>query len=293
MEFQQTTLNCKGRLVSLEQPVVMGILNATPDSFYDGGKYRGLDQQLIQVEQMLKEGATFIDIGGMSSRPGAAIIDQDEELKRVLPVIEATIEEFPEALISIDTIHSEVARAAINAGACIINDISAGRLDANMYETVAKLDVPYILMHMQGKPKQMQQNPTYENVALEVLDFFIQEIGKLRSLGIKDLIIDPGFGFGKTVSHNYQLLNHLHVFKMLEVPVLAGISRKSMICKVLKVNPSDALNGTTALHMVALRQGARILRAHDVKEAEQCIQLFGRLTADGIRRTAYGGSNRV
>lgn len=274
MLFQQTTINCNGQLVSLETPVVMGILNTTPDSFYDGGKHQLLDGQLRQVEKMLTEGATFIDIGGMSSRPGAKIISTEEELNRVLPIIEKVLEKFPRTLVSIDTIHSEVASAAVAAGASIVNDISAGRIDATMYETVASLGTPYILMHMQGEPQQMQENPTYQDVSLEILDFFIQEIGKLRSLGVKDIIIDPGFGFGKTVEHNYELLKKLHVFKMLEVPILAGISRKSMICKVLKVNPEKALNGTTALHIVALQQGAKILRVHDVREAMECIRLF-------------------
>ncbi|MEZ4932618.1 MAG: dihydropteroate synthase [Saprospiraceae bacterium] len=274
MLFQQTTINCNGQLVSLETPVVMGILNATPDSFYDGGKHQLLDGQLRQVEKMLKEGATFIDIGGMSSRPGAETISVEEELRRVMPVIEKVLDKFPETLISIDTIHSEVASAAVSAGASIINDISAGRIDTSMYETVASLGTPYILMHMQGKPQRMQENPTYQAVSLEVLDFFIHEIGKLRSLGVKDIIVDPGFGFGKTVEHNYELLKKMHVFKMLEVPILTGISRKSMICKVLKVNPEKALNGTTALHIVALQQGAKILRVHDVKEAVECIRLF-------------------
>ena len=274
MLFQHTTLNCNGRLVSLESPVVMGILNVAPDSFFDGDKHQGLDGQLRQVEKMLKEGATFIDIGGMSSRPGAEIIGMEEELRRVLPVIEVVVEKFPEALISIDTIYARVAKEAVTTGACIINDISAGSIDTAMYKTVAALGTPYILMHMQGQPQQMQENPTYENVALEVLDFFIKEIGQLRSLGVKDIIVDPGFGFGKTVEHNYELLRKMHVFKMLEVPILAGISRKSMICKVLKVNPVDALNGTTALHIIALQQGAKILRAHDVKEAVECVRLF-------------------
>ncbi|MEO1261633.1 MAG: dihydropteroate synthase [Bacteroidota bacterium] len=281
MRFQQTTLNCNGQLVSLERPAVMGILNATPDSFFDGGKYQGFDGQMFQVEKMLKEGATFIDIGGMSSRPGAEIIDVEEELKRVIPLITGTMKRFPETLISIDTVHAMVAEKAVAAGACIVNDISASSIDAEMYPTVAKLDVPYILMHMQGRPQQMQVNPTYENVALEVLDFFIAEVGKLRALGVKDLIIDPGFGFGKTIAHNYQLLTHLHTFKMLEAPILAGLSRKSMICKVLKVNPSNALNGTTALHMVALQQGAKILRVHDVEEAVQCVRLFEQLMMAG------------
>jgi dihydropteroate synthase len=274
MLFQQTTINCNGQLVSLETPVVMGILNITPDSFYDGGKHQLLDGQLRQVEKMLKEGATFIDIGGMSSRPGAETISVEEELRRVMPVIEKVLDKFPETLISIDTIHSEVASATVSAGASIVNDISAGRMDNKMYEMVASLGTPYILMHMQGEPQKMQENPTYQNVTLEVLDFFIQEIGKLRSLGVKDIIVDPGFGFGKTVEHNYELLKKMHVFKMLEVPILAGISRKSMICKVLKVNPEKALNGTTALHIVALQQGAKILRVHDVKEAVECIRLF-------------------
>ncbi len=277
MLFQHSTLNCKGHLINLETPAVMGILNVTPDSFYDGGKHQQLDEQLQQVEKMLNEGATFIDIGGMSSRPGANIIDEKEELERVLPVIQKIKETFPEALISIDTIQSSVAKRAIEAGASIINDISAGRIDPRMYETVAELGAPYILMHMQGTPQQMQQDPTYKNVALEILDFFIKEIGKLRSHGVKDIIVDPGFGFGKSVEHNYELLNKTHVFKMLEVPILAGISRKSMICKVLKVNPANALNGTTALHMVALQQGAKILRVHDVKEAVECIRLFQQL----------------
>ena len=277
MLFQQTTINCNGRLLSLERPLVMGILNVTPDSFFDGGKHKRLDGQLQQVEKMLKEGAAFIDIGGMSSRPGAAIIDEQEELNRVLPIIEKVSQQFPEVLISIDTVHSEVARKAIAAGASIINDISAGRIDPRMYETVAELGVPYILMHTQGTPKEMQSNPVYENVALEILDFFIKEIGQLRALGVKDVIVDPGFGFGKTIDHNYELLKKTHVFKILETPILAGISRKSMIYKFLNATPNEALNGTTALHIIALQQGAKILRVHDVKEAVECIRLYEKL----------------
>lgn len=274
MLHQHTTLNCKGHLVSLDQPKVMGILNATPDSFFDGGQHNSLKSQLLQVEKMLSEGTTFIDIGGMSSRPGAEVIDVEEELIRVLPIIEATCKEFPEALISIDTVHSAVAKKAIESGAHIINDISAGQIDKNMYSTVAKLEVPYILMHMQGRPNQMQQNPNYENVSLEILDFFIKEIRDLRALGVKDIIVDPGFGFGKTAEHNFSLLKNLHTFQILEVPILAGISRKSMIYKTLNISNKEALNGTTALHMIALQQGSKILRVHDVKEAVQCIQLF-------------------
>ncbi len=277
MLYPKKTINCEGRLISLEKPMVMGILNLTPDSFFDGGKYHGVDAALMQAEKMLREGAAFIDVGGMSSRPGAEIIGVEEELQRVLPVIEALHENFPEAIVSIDTFRAKVAHESVQAGAHLINDISAGNMDKAMFQTVAALDVPYIMMHMQGSPSTMQTAPQYENVVREVLDFFIQKTGELRQLGVKDIIIDPGFGFGKTVEHNYQLLKNMHVFQMLELPLLAGISRKSMICKVLKVKPENALNGTTALHVIALQQGAKILRAHDVKEAIQTIQLWEQL----------------
>jgi dihydropteroate synthase len=279
MTFEKLTLNCNGKLLSLASPLVMGILNVTPDSFFDGGKHLSEDGILRQTEKMLKEGAAIIDIGGMSSRPGAEIIDEAEELLRVLPVVEKILREFPGTILSIDTIRSEVARQAVEAGAAIVNDISAGRFDEKMFATVAALDVPYILMHMQGAPKDMQTAPKYDDVVREVLDFFIIETGKLRELGVKDIIADPGFGFGKTVEHNFELLKKMHVFRMLEVPVLAGISRKSMICKVLGVNPPQALNGTTALHMVALQQGAKILRVHDVREAMETIRLWEQLEA--------------
>lgn len=274
MLYPKTTINCRGRLLDLERPIVMGILNATPDSFYDGGRYTSEAVVLEQVGKMLEAGATIIDIGGMSSRPGAEIITEQEELERVLPIIQRLTQEFPEAILSLDTIRSEVARQGVAAGASIINDISAGRVDETLYATVAELQVPYILMHMQGLPRTMQQQPHYENVVQEVLDFFIAEVGKLRQLGVTDIILDPGFGFGKTVEHNFQLLKKMHVFQLLDLPILAGISRKSMICKVLKINPSQALNGTTALHILALQQGAKILRAHDVKEAMEVIQLW-------------------
>lgn len=274
---QHKTLNCQGKLVSLEKPIVMGILNLTPDSFYDGGKYQTEDAILKQGEQMIREGATIIDIGGMSSRPGAEIIELEEELNRVIPIIKKIHQTFPETIISIDTIRSEVAHKAVEAGASIVNDISAGKFDAQMYRVVADLGLPYILMHMQGEPSSMQTNPIYQNVVQNILDFFIEEIGKLRNLGIKDIILDVGFGFGKTVVHNFELLKNLNIYKMLEYPILAGISRKSMICKVLKVNPENALNGTTALHMIALQQGAKILRAHDVKEAMEVIKLWEEL----------------
>lgn len=281
MIHPKTTLNCRGRLLSLDKPIVMGILNVTPDSFFDGGKHTQMAHQLRKTEQMLDGGAAIIDVGGMSSRPGAEVISPEEELRRVVPAIEGIIENFPEAIISIDTIRAEVAKAAVGAGASIVNDISAGAFDEALYPTLAELGVPYILMHMKGTPSTMQKSPDYDDVVREVLDFFIREVGKLRSLGVKDIVLDPGFGFGKSVGHNYQLLKKMHVFRMLDLPVLAGVSRKSMICKVLKVNPLGALNGTTALHMVALQQGAKILRAHDVKEAVEVIKLWEQLEEIG------------
>lgn len=271
------TLNCKGRLLSLERPVVMGILNTSPDSFYDGGRYQSLDAALRQTEQMLSEGAAIIDVGGMSSRPGAAQISIQEELRRVLPVIEAIAGRFPEAFISIDTVHAQTAREAVAAGACIVNDISAGRLTEGMYETVAELGVPYILMHMQGRPETMQQQAQYDDVVQEVLDFLIAEVGRLQAAGVKDILLDPGFGFGKTIEHNFQLLQNLHVLGILPYPVLAGISRKSMIYRSLGIPPEEALNGTTALHIVALQQGALVLRVHDVAEAVQVVRLWEQL----------------
>ncbi len=257
----------------------MGILNATPDSFYDGGRHQSLDAALRQTEQMLSEGATIIDVGGMSSRPGAEQITIQEELRRVLPVIQAIAGRFPEAYISIDTVHAETAREAVAAGACMVNDISAGRLTEGMYETVAELGVPYILMHMQGRPETMQQQPQYDDVVQEVLDFMIAEAGRLRAAGVKDILLDPGFGFGKTIAHNFQLLQNLHVMGILPYPVVAGISRKSMICRSLGIPPEEALNGTTALHVVALQQGARVLRVHDVAEAAQVVRLWEQLQA--------------
>ncbi|MGA1582518.1 MAG: dihydropteroate synthase [Saprospiraceae bacterium] len=268
------SINCGGTLLSLDKPRVMGILNVTPDSFYDGGKYTSDRAIMNQVERMLSEGADLIDVGGMSSRPGAVLIDEELEVKRVIPVVRSILTHFPNTLISVDTVRSSVAREAAAAGAVMINDISAGKFDAKMCSTVAELQLPYVLMHMKGSPEDMQHNPEYSQVTVEVLDFFIQKLGELRALGVKDVILDPGFGFGKTVAHNYQLLTNLSAFSMLDCPVLAGLSRKSMICKVLEVNPSKALNGTTALHMVALQNGARLLRVHDVKEARETISLF-------------------
>lgn len=273
----QSTLNCRGKLISLETPLVMGILNITPDSFYAASRYQQIDEVLRQAEKMLSEGASILDIGGMSSRPGAEIIDEKEELQRVLPTIEAILTHFPDTILSIDTVQSEVARQSVAAGATIVNDISAGQLDENLYPTVAELGVPYVLMHMQGIPRTMQQDPVYEDVVREVLDFFIAEVGKLRDLGVKDIILDVGFGFGKTLAHNYQLLKHLHVFQILELPMLTGISRKSMVYKPFGGSAKTALNGTSALHMIALQQGSKILRVHDVKEATEVIKLWKQL----------------
>lgn len=274
MIFEKQTINCRGRLLDLSRPIVMGILNLTPDSFFDGGRFTDEVAMLQQAEKMLEEGAIILDIGGMSSRPGAQLISEEEELQRVLPAVRALLARFPDALISVDTFRSKVAAESVAAGASIVNDIYAGRFDGKMFGTVAALGVPYIMMHMQGEPADMQLAPSYGDVVQEVLHFFIEKLGELRALGVKDVILDPGFGFGKTVEHNFQLLSKLSVFRMTELPILAGISRKSMICKVLKVNPERALNGTTALHVVALQQGARILRVHDVREAMEVIRLW-------------------
>lgn len=269
------TILCKGRLLDLSMPVVMGILNLTPDSFFDGGKYSHADAIFQQAEKMLQEGATILDLGGASSRSGAAEVPEAEEMRRVLPAVTGILQRFPEAILSIDTWRATVAEAAINAGAHIINDISGGSLDPELFATAGRLQTPYILMHMQGTPQTMQQHPHYEDVVTEVLDYFIEKTARLRAAGVKDIILDPGFGFGKTVAHNYTLLRQLHTFGTVTgLPVLAGISRKSMICKALGVKPENALNGTTALHMVALQQGACILRAHDVREAREVITLW-------------------
>ncbi len=270
----QTTLQAKGRLLDISTPVVMGILNATPDSFYNLGRDSDTDSILRNAERMLNEGAAILDIGGASTKPGSTIIAADEELKRVLPAIEALNNHFPEAWLSVDTYHSKVATEAVLAGASIINDVSSGSIDSNMIATVAQLQVPYIAMHMQGTPATMQQNPLYNNVTQDILDYLKEMVDKCEAAGLKDIIIDPGFGFGKTLEHNYELLRNMHTMHIIGKPVLAGISRKGMIWKVLDTNPDGALNGTTALHMVALQQGANILRAHDVKEAAETIKLY-------------------
>lgn len=271
----ETTLQSRGRLLDISTPIVMGILNATPDSFYNQGRDSDTDSILRNAERMLADGATILDVGGASTKPGSAIIAPDEELKRVIPVLEAINKRFPEAWMSVDTYHSKVAMEAVNAGASIINDVSSGSIDGNMIATVAQLQVPYIAMHMQGTPATMQQNPQYNNVTLDILNYLRRITDQCEAAGIEDIIIDPGFGFGKTLEHNYELLSNMHTLRILGKPVLAGISRKGMIWKALGTTPEEALNGTTALHMVALQQGANILRAHDVKEAMEVITLMG------------------
>lgn len=272
------SINCNGTLIDLSTPKVMGILNCTPDSFFDGGKYHNSTAIVNQVEKMLCEGATFIDVGAYSSRPGAKHISEEEELDRILPVIKLLISEFSSVFISVDTFRSEVAAQCIHHGACIVNDISAGEMDATMFSTVAKLQVPYVMMHMQGTPQNMQQNPTYENVVTDLLYYFSKKIAELHKLGVNDIITDVGFGFGKTTAHNYQLLKHLELFKNLETPLLAGLSRKGMLYKPLNITANAALNATTAANTVALLNGASILRVHDVKEAVEAVKIVSLLT---------------
>ena len=267
------SINCKGKLIDLNSPKVMGILNITPDSFFDGGKFQHEKTIISQVEKMLLNGATFIDVGAYSSRPGAKHISEEEELNRILPVMDLLTSKFPEILISIDTFRSKVAEQCIALGASLINDISAGSLDKDMFNTVAKLQVPYIIMHMQGTPRTMQKKPTYENVVKDVLFYFSKKISELRNLGVNDIITDVGFGFGKNLEHNYELLNNLDLLKNLEVPTLVGVSRKSMLFKPLGISPNDALNATTSANTIALLKGANILRVHDVKEAVEAVKI--------------------
>lgn len=271
------TINCKGQLIDLSQPKVMGILNITPNSFFDGGKYSNENEILAKVEKMLAEGATFIDIGAYSSKPSAEFVSEEEELNRIVPVVQLLVKHFPEILISIDTFRSEVARVCIENGAAMINDISAGNLDHKMLEVIAKYNVPYIMMHMRGTPETMQSMTEYEDVVKEVLFYFSEKISQARSLGINDLIIDPGFGFAKTITQNYEVMQKLELFENLELPILIGISRKSMIHKTLEISADEALNGTTFLNTIALTKGAQILRVHDVMEAVECVKLYDKL----------------
>jgi dihydropteroate synthase len=268
------TLNCKGKLLVIENPLVMGIINITPDSFYAGSRFNSDKEILQQVEKMLIDGADILDVGGQSTRPRSEQINEEEELKRVVHVIESVQNNFPEAVISIDTYHAKVAAESVAAGASIVNDIAGGNAYDKMLDTVGKLNVPYICMHIKGEPQTMQKNPVYEDVTKEVLDFFINKIAACKNAGINDVIIDPGFGFGKTFAHNFELLKNISIFKMLGKPVMLGVSRKSTIYKTLGITAEEALNGTTVLNTIALISGANILRVHDVKEAKEAVRLF-------------------
>jgi len=272
------TLNIKGKLIDLTEAKVMAILNITPDSFYSTSRTSTHDEALKKTEKFLEDGATFIDVGGYSSRPGAKDISAEEEMDRLVPVVEQISKEFPQAILSIDTFRAVVAEATVKAGAHIINDIASGDMDEKMIETVAKLQVPYIFMHMQGTPQNMQQNPVYGDVLLDVVDYFSKKISDLKKFHIHDLILDPGFGFGKTIAHNYSLLQQMEAFKIFELPILVGFSRKGMIYKTLGTNAAEALNGTSILNTIALQKGAGILRVHDVKEAVECVKLVHKLT---------------
>ncbi|WP_242158813.1 dihydropteroate synthase [Aestuariivivens sediminis] len=271
------TINCKGQLIDLSIPKIMGILNVTPDSFYDGGTYNSDTAILNQVEKMLHEGATFIDVGAYSSRPNADVVTEGEEQKRLLPVITSILKRFPEILLSVDTFRSQIARQCIEAGAVLINDISAGKLDDNMLPTIADLKVPYIMMHMRGTPQTMKQHTHYDHLVKDILFYFSERIAAAKALGIIDVLVDPGFGFAKTSEQNFQLLNQLELFQLIEKPIVVGLSRKSMIYKTLKTSAQEALNGTIVLNTIALLKGASILRVHDVKEAMECMTLVQQL----------------
>jgi dihydropteroate synthase len=272
--YSKKTLNLRGDVIDLSYPIVMGILNVTPDSFYDGGFHNDEMRMLEKVGHMLTDGATIIDIGGYSSRPGAKDVSEKEEIDRVVPAIRAIMKEYPDAYVSVDTFRASVAEAAVSEGAVMVNDISAGSLDGKMFATIGKLNVAYVLMHMRGNPQTMQALTGYDNILLEVIDFFQKKINELREHKVKDIIIDPGFGFAKTVDQNYDLLKHLNYFRLLNLPVLAGMSRKSMIYKKLNTTSEKALNGTTALNAIALMNRVSILRVHDVSEALEAITLF-------------------
>ena len=270
---RNTTVKIKDGLIDLSIPSVMGILNITPDSFYADSRTSSIDEALAKTEVFLNEGARFIDIGAYSSRPGAMDVDADEELRRLIPIVEAITKKLPEAILSIDTFRARVAKESILAGAHLINDISGGGLDDQMFETISQLQVPYIIMHMKGTPQTMRQFTSYDNIGLEIVDYFQSKIAALRALGVKDIIIDPGFGFAKTAEQSYELLNQLEDLQLFELPVLAGLSRKSMIYNFLDTSAQHALNGTTVLNTIALLKGASILRVHDVKAAVECIAL--------------------
>lgn len=267
-------INAKGSLITFERPLIMGILNVTPDSFFDGGQHNTLEAASKKAEQLINHGANILDIGAYSSRPGAPLISSQEEIDRALPIIEFLSKNYPDTLLSIDTFRADVAQQAVQVGAHIINDISGGSLDEHMFATVASLQVPYILMHMQGTPETMQQYTDYEDIVEDIAVYFGERIAKLRSLGVKDIILDPGFGFSKTIAQNYDLLHRIAELQYLELPILAGISRKSMIYKKLEITPQQALSATTALNTLLLQKGVQILRVHDVLEAKQLVTLF-------------------
>ncbi len=268
------SINCRGRLLHSKVPIVMGVINITPDSFYAGSRFLEFDKVETQVERMIDHGAAIIDIGAMSTRPGAEIISPEEELKRLLEPIKIIRKRFPDIFISLDTVSSKVASVCIDEGVDIINDISGSAIDEDLIEVVAKTKIPYVLMHMLGTPDIMQQSPDYQDVVIEVLSFLKQKLFKLKSKGISEIIIDPGFGFGKTLAHNYKLLKHLDVFKILDCTILVGMSRKKMIQQVIGQEANEALNGTTAVHMLALMNGANILRVHDVRAAAESIAIY-------------------
>lgn len=267
-------INCKGKLVDLSQPKVMGILNCTPDSFFDGGNYNNDSQFLNQAEKLLADGADFLDIGAYSSKPNAEFVSEEEEIARMVPAVELVMKHFSDTLISVDTFRATVAKAAVESGAAIVNDIAAGMLDDKMLETVGQLKVPYIMMHMRGNPQTMVKLTQYEDIVGEMLLYFSERIAEARKHGIDDIIIDPGFGFAKTLEQNYEVLNKMELFNITELPVLAGMSRKSMIYKLLDITPQEALNGTTVLNTIALQKGAKILRVHDVKEAVETVRIM-------------------
>lgn len=275
--YPNKTLRLGGNLLDLSTPKVMGILNLTPDSFFDGGKFDSVDAALMQADKMISEGADLLDLGGMSTRPGAEMIDVNEELRRVIPVVQAVQIRFPAIPLSIDTVHGKVAEEAIHSGVSMINDISAGSFDASIIEIAAKYQVPYVLMHMQGSPGDMQLAPSYKNIAEEVFEFLLKGCQDLKSKNINQIIIDPGFGFGKSLEHNYELIRNFDLLHQIGFPVMIGISRKSIICKLLKVHPENALNGSTSLHTILLLKGANILRVHDVKEAVETIKIVSQL----------------
>jgi dihydropteroate synthase len=272
--FKKTTINCNGQLLDLSKPKIMGILNITPDSFYDGGKHNNEDKILQSIDKHLDDGADIIDIGAYSSRPGANDVSEETELERLFYALDIVRKKYPNIIISVDTYRSRIAEILVNDYKInIINDISAGEMDNNMFDVIAKLNIPYIMMHMKGQPQNMQKNPKYDNLIQDIIIYFAEKVEKLKLLGINDIILDPGFGFGKTLNHNYEILQHLSDFNIFDLPLLIGVSRKSMIYRLLNITPEAALNGTTVLHTLSLLNGANILRVHDVKEAMEAIKL--------------------